>query len=567
MKSYPLLLAFACVASIVSAQQRYAVVISEIMADPSPMIGLPNYEWVELRNTSNTVINLQQWRISDASTTSGPLPFFLLQPDSSVIICSSSGVASLLSFGTCIAVTGFPSLDNDGDLLSLKTASGATMHAVEYHSSWYRNALKQEGGWSLEMIDPHNACNGAANWKASIDPAGGTPGQTNSIHAANTDTKPPSLQRSYTTDNTTIVLVFDDPVDSLIAATLSNYSIDGGLSLINASCIPSLFNKVQLKTGNPILPGIIYHVTATGIADCSANTSTATVKTGLPSDPHTGEWIINEMLFNPRPGGYDYVEFYNNSNKIFDASKLHIASRTSNGNMGLPKTLSAVPYYIFPGEWIAVTEDSIAVAQQYTVPDSVHLLQVTSLPSLPDDEGNIATLNAQGLPTDEVHYLANWHFNLLHEKEGVSLERLDPFAASQQAGNWHSAASTAGYGTPGYKNSQQRRVAPAGTLIEVSPRTFSPDNDGHNDIAFISYATGEPGFVINVTIYDAAGRPVRNLVRNGLLGVSGYWAWDGLDDKGRKIPVGTYLLFAEIYNLQGRKSIFKIAIVLARKLS
>jgi hypothetical protein len=38
----------------------------------------------------------------------------------------------------------------------------------------------------------------------------------------------------------------------------------------------------------------------------------------MPVDASTGEWIINEILFNPA-NAYDYIEFYNKSNKIFDA--------------------------------------------------------------------------------------------------------------------------------------------------------------------------------------------------------------------------------------------------------
>ena len=84
------------------------------MADPSPQIGLPNNEWIELKNTSTAAVNLQGWRIGDSGGQSGPMPDFTLAPDSFVIVCTGSAVAALSPFGQTISVTSFPSLDNDG---------------------------------------------------------------------------------------------------------------------------------------------------------------------------------------------------------------------------------------------------------------------------------------------------------------------------------------------------------------------------------------------------------------------------------------------------------------------
>ena len=122
----------------VLSQTRYDIVIDEIMADPSPQVGLPNTEWIELFNASTNPINLQGWRIGDPTGLSGAMPNFILQPDSFVIICANSSAAEMSSFGTTLTVTAFPSLDNDGDEIFLKASNGFIFHAVSYSSSWYR---------------------------------------------------------------------------------------------------------------------------------------------------------------------------------------------------------------------------------------------------------------------------------------------------------------------------------------------------------------------------------------------------------------------------------------------
>jgi hypothetical protein len=568
MKPKRLLLLMLFSPVFVQAQNRYDVVIDEIMADPTPQVGLPNNEWIELRNTTTSPIQLQNWRIGDATGQSGPMPNFILQADSMVIICTGSAVAAMSAFGTTISVTSFPSLDNDGDQLFLKAANGKIIHAVSYTSGWYQNELKKDGGWTLEMMDTKSPCAGISNWKASVSTTGGTPGKKNSIDAVNNDTGVPNLKRAYTTDNTTIILVFDEPVDSLTGATLSNYAANGGLVFTNAVTIAPLFNTVQLKTAVALSANTVYTITASGVKDCKGNTVGAAnkAKVGLPADAAAGEWVINEILFNPKPNAYDYVEFLNTSNKIFDASKLYIANRNSSGVVSSIKALSATPCYIFPGDYIVATEDAANLAINYLVQNPDNVLELSPLPSFSDDEGNVIALNLQGNIIDEVKYKDDWHFKLIDNDEGVSLERIDPAGPSQNETNWHSAASTAGYGTPTYKNSQYKIPNAIDATVEASPKIFSPDNDGLDDIATIQYKITEPGYVANITIFDAAGRPVRNLVRNGTLALSGYWNWDGLDDKRNKLPVGTYIIFTEIFNLQGKKERFKNTIVLARKL-
>jgi hypothetical protein len=551
------------------AQNRYDVVIDEIMADPTPQISLPSNEWIELKNVSANPINLQNWRIGDASGQSGPMPNFILQPDSFVIVCTGSAVAAMQVYGRVIPVTSFPSLDNDGDQLYLKSNTGLTIHAVNYSLSWYQNAVKSDGGWTLEMIDTKNPCSGISNWKASIDARGGSPGIKNSVDAVNNDQSAPSIKSAYVIDNLNIVIVFDEPVDSLKGATVTNYSIDGGLSIQSATSISPLFDKVQLRLATAMQPNIVYTVTVNNVTDCKNNSigSNNKAKIGLPVDAVAMEMVINEILFNPKSGASDYIEFYNRSNKILDASKLYVANRNSSGAISSAKLISTIPYYIFPGDYIVVTEDAVNLPLNYMVQNPDAVFVVSPMPSFPDDKGDVILLNLQGAVVDEVKYLDDWQFALIANPDGVSLERIDPDGTSQEATNWHSAASTAGYGTPTYKNSQYKLLQSINATIEITPKVFSPDNDGHDDIATIQYKSTEPGYVANITIYDANGRPVRNLVKNATLGLQGYWIWDGLDDKKLKLPVGTYILFTEIFNLNGKKEIFKNVVVLARQLN
>ena len=552
----------------VLSQSRYDVVIDEIMADQTPQIGLPSNEWLELKNVSANPINLQNWRIGDATGQSGPMPNFVLQPDSFVIVCTGSAVAPMQVYGRVISVTSFPSLDNEGDQLFLKSNTGLTIHAVSYSLSWYQNAVKSDGGWTLEMIDTKNPCSGISNWKASTDPRGGSPGIKNPVDAVNNDQSAPSIKNAYAIDNLNIVIVFDEPVDSLKGATIANYSIDGGLGIQSAISISPLFDKVQLRLTTAMQANKVYNITVNNVTDCKNNSigSKNKAKVGLPVDAALTEMVINEILFNPKSGSYDYVEFYNRSNKIFDANKLYVANRNSSGVISSTKLISTIPYYVFPGDYIVVTEEAFNLSLDYMVQNPDAVFVVSSLPSFPDDEGNVILLNSQGAVVDEVKYKDDWQFALLADPNGVSLERIDPDGISQEATNWHSAASTAGFGTPTYKNSQYKLLQSINATIEVTPKVFSPDNDGRDDIATIQYKTTEPGYVANITIYDANGRPVRNLVKNATLSLQGYWIWDGLDDKKLKLPVGTYILFTEIYNLNGKKEIFKNVVVLARQL-
>jgi hypothetical protein len=548
--------------------QQYDIVIDEIMSDPTPQVGLPDNEWIELKNTSASPINLQGWTIGDLTENSGAMPNFILQPDSFVIVCTGSAFTAMSAFGKAISVTSFPSLDNTGDQLALSTADGKIIHAVKYSDDWYQNELKKSGGWSLEMIDTKNPCSGFGNWIASVDPSGGTPGKKNSVDTNNIDQTPPHLLRAYTIDSINITLVFDEPLDSLKAATAGNYLISDGIGIPqSAVAVSPLFDKVNLRLATSLNQNKVYTVTSNSLTDCAGNTigSANIARVGLSSVADSFDVIINEILFNPKPNGVDYVEIYNRGNKIINLKQIHIANRNSTGVISSITQLSTDDYLLFPQDFIVITENPGIVKSQYITLNPDAFITVGSMPSFSDANGDVILLNAQGNITDELQYDASWQFPLIDNPEGVALERIDYDAPTQSSNNWHSAATSTGYGTPTYKNSQYRIDQQLQGEINISPAIFSPDNDGVDDFATIDYNFPEPGYVANITIFDASGRPVRYLQQNALCGTKGKYQWDGLGDKNQKLPIGIYVVCTEIFNLDGKTKQFKNPIVLARR--
>ncbi len=550
------------------AQNRYDIVIDELMADPTPVVGLPAVEYIEIKNTTSASINLTGWRIADATSQSGALPNITLKPDSFLIVCATGSLSALSNFGPAISVTSFPSLDNDGDLISIRAANGRTIHAIQYTTAWYQNALKADGGWSIEMIDTKNPCGGIDNWKASTNNLGGTPGIKNSVDAVNADTKAPQLVRKFTNNANQIVAVFNEPVDSTVAAVNSNYAINGNTVILAQPQAP-LFTQVTLTLGTAMQNGVIYNVTVTNLTDCKGNSigQFNKARTGLPQDPDSLDVVVNEILFNPKPNGFDFVEVYNRSNKIIDLSKVFIANKNSAGSIANIKKMSDQPCLIFPQDYIAVTENSFWVKNNYLVSTPDAMIDIPVMPSFNDDEGNVILLNFQGRVMDALNYKDDWHFRLIDNDEGISLERIDINQPTQKEDNWHSASFSSGYATPTAKNSQFMAGSGGGSVVTVSPKTFSPDNDGVSDVLAIDYQNTQNGSLANVLIYDASGVLVRTLRKNDLIGASGKWTWDGLNDKGAKLPTGIYIVTTEIYNLQGSKKLYKNTVVLARRLS
>lgn len=542
----------------------YELLITEIMCDPDPAVSLPPYEFLEIYNSSPDAINLNGWSLCIGSTVKS-LPDVSLDAGEYAILCDDAAAPFFENFGKLINFSTF-TLPNIGTVLILKNPQGRIVHSLNYDESWYHSDYKGYGGWSLEIIDPGNPCHGSDNWTASINPAGGTPGALNSVNAVNPDTLSPTISSVGLPNSYCILLDFSEGMDTLALMNPLNYQVDQGIGSPFKVQLTGLSDRsIRLVFQTPLSSGVIYTMSVSDdLRDCSGNAIHALpIKLALPDKVEENDVVINEILFDPKEDCVDFVELYNRSDKVLDLFELTLAEMdTLSGSVWGICNLQAQSRLLFPGEYVAVCIDTASLASCYFSPNHQGFIMVEKMPSLTNGGGCIALAHKSGSLIDHMSYSESMQYGLLINTEGISLERINPEISSEEPGNWHSAASTVGFATPAYQNSQFGASPLTEGELTASPAIFSPDNDGHDDVLFISCKFPGEGYNASISIYDALGLMIRSISSNELAGTSATWTWDGMDSKNRKAPIGRYVILAEVFDLKGNVRKYKTTAVL-----
>ncbi|MCF6240376.1 MAG: lamin tail domain-containing protein, partial [Bacteroidales bacterium] len=375
-----------------------------------------------------------------------------------------------------------------------------------------------------------------------------------------------SPKSAYAESKNLLKITFSEEVERVTAEQIENYSINELGNPAKAYKHNSLNNTVYLEFNSDFENGKEYTIHIENVKDLNGNAIRPDDLKFSWFKPSANNIVINEVLFNPKSGGVDYVEIYNNSLYPVDISLMKIANRNDENQVVNLKDLSDTNHLLYPTKYLCITSDSLITKNDYPAPSYGPFAQLSAMPSYPDDFGTVV-LQFGDTIIDEFSYSKDMHSALIRDANGVSLERLNPDMPTQDKTNWYSAAENVGFGTPANKNSQFTTSENTDfTDILVEPEVFSPDGDGYDDRVFIKYKFSEPGYIANVSVYNKNGQLVKRLANNELLATEGNFAWDGFYENNQQATLGIYIVYFEVFNLKGEVKSYKKTCVVAAKL-
>lgn len=262
--------------------------------------------------------------------------------------------------------------------------------------------------------------------------------------------------------------------------------------------------------------------------------------------PQPGDIIFNELLPEPFVDGSEYIELYNRSEQELSLKDVCISTRKTDGSLNTRYPLEAYPQTLQAGDYLLLTKSIEGVENFYSLPASLNWLEC-KLPVLSNTGSTVVLYREDGeIIIDEVSYSPKWHAPTVKNKKGVALERKDPDKDSQNADNWTSAASSAGFGTPGLENSQYLSEETETDSEEIDDPIYQPTGTFQ-----IPYRLNQSGYMARGWIFDLSGRKVALIADNTLLGTQGYLEWNGKGRDGSPLNTGIYIIYLELWHPGG----------------
>ena len=270
--------------------------------------------------------------------------------------------------------------------------------------------------------------------------------------------------------------------------------------------------------------------------------------------------VINEIMFDPVAGNSEFVEFYNTTDDTLQLGGMKL-------QIGEDKIikLSSTFCEAYPKSFIVFSVDSSITNNYSSLSEEASKLLINNSIRLSNDGTTLTLRDIAGNCLDSVNYYSSWHNKNILSTKNRSLERLNPLLNSNDRMNWSSSVNPAG-ATPGKQNSVYVKSVASEAKVSINPNPFSPDNDGFEDFAAINFNLTKQLAQVRIKVFDSIGRLVRTLADNIPTISNNTIIFDGLDDRGRALRIGIYILLIEAVANDGSTETIKTPIVVARKL-
>ncbi|MBK9270982.1 MAG: lamin tail domain-containing protein [Saprospiraceae bacterium] len=263
------------------------------------------------------------------------------------------------------------------------------------------------------------------------------------------DTLPPRIIRAQAVERNRLQIEFDEePIDSAALKSDNYWVVDFGRpsSIIKEAASNKIYHLIFQSDFENSKNYILKYQ---NLEDKNGNKQTDDAEIAFRSEwpdlPGIGDLLISEFMADPTPSAglpdAEFIELYNNSNRIFDISNFVIADASSSS--------SPFPYYLIgPGEYLILCNVADTTSfQQYG-----NTLGIRSLPALNNTGDEIILLSSSKMILHQLNFDQNWYGNTPKKEGGYSLELQKPNQYCKGSSSWAVTQSNIG-GTPGQINS------------------------------------------------------------------------------------------------------------------
>jgi len=147
-----------------AALAKGTVVINEIHHDPDVKTELA--EFIELHNTGAEPVDLSGWVIGDAVAFT--FPEGTKMDGGAFVVVAHNTAQFKAKFGGSPLGPWLGKLDNDGERIELRDATGQLVDRVRYRLGFPWPIVGDPPGYSIELIHPDLDNNDGHNWKPSV---------------------------------------------------------------------------------------------------------------------------------------------------------------------------------------------------------------------------------------------------------------------------------------------------------------------------------------------------------------------------------------------------------------